>query len=253
MSVFSVCVPYYSSPEFPRSCVLIRNHDILPRDILLCNKTNRIHIQEGAQYDPNIENGEYRLCEPPVRRSLKKKADNYDKLYLIFRTRFLRLNGTSKYLVTGFYIVKNEFEKEDRDGPIIHAKNMRFVSISDSIDITHRMNESQAFISSFTSKNKGWKDDLTEWIQQLEGKKDQTAAYIREINRLKKRFKENEFKNKPYSECKSCKFVSIARSKCPLIWRQNTWKQMPDNKMHYMQSLDEFYEESFDEFYKQLL
>ena len=252
MRVFSVCVPYYSLPEFPRFCILIRNHDILPRDILLCNETNNDHIKEGAQYDPNIENGEYRLCEPPVRRSLKKKADIYDELYLLFRTRYFQLNRERKYLVTGFYKVKKEFDKEEREGPIIYAKNMRFVSISDSVDITKRIIDSRAYRPPLTSENEKWKDDITEWIHQLEEKKDQTEVYISKINRLKRVFKENEFKNRPYSECTSCKFVNMKRSSCPLIWRQNNRKQMPNNRMHYTKSLDKFYNQIFDEFYKQI-
>jgi len=242
MSAFYGCVPYYGLPEFPKSCIIVKNHEILPRDILLCNKTNITHIQGGMQYDPNIENGEYRICEPPTRRNLQKKADDYGELYLIFRTRYIQLRGASKYLVTGFYNVKKEFEKEEREGPIIYAENMRFATISDSIDITKQITGSRAFRSFFTSRNERWKKNLTEWVDHLEEKEDQTSVYIREINRLKKIFEENEFQDRLYSGCESCKHNDIAGSSCPLIWRKRTYRHIPNNAAHYMRNLDEFYE-----------
>lgn len=241
MRIFYGCVPYYSPPEFPKSCVIVENHEVLPRDILLCNKTNKVHIRGGMQYDPNIENGEYRICEPPIRRSLQKKADNYDELYLIFRTRYVQLDRGNRYLVTGFYNIKKCFEGEEREGPIIYAKKMRFVSISDSIDITKEITASKAFRASFTSENIRWKKKLIEWINKLKEKQDQTHVYIHEINRLKKKFEENEFQESPYSGCESCEHNDISKLYCPLIWRKYTYKQIPRNPAHYMANLDEFY------------
>lgn len=243
MSVFCVCVPYFSLPEFPKSCALVRNKEILPRDVLLCNKTNAGHIEGGIQYDPNIENGEYRICEPPVRRSLKRKAKDFDELYLIFRTRFIRLNGTSLYLVPGFYTIKKEFHKDEREGPVILAETMKFVSIQDAVDISRQMEESRAFRASFSSQNTSWSKRLVKWIEHLRSRKDQTTAYIDEIVRLKKAFKENEFGDSHYPVCDNCTHGQAACSSCPLVWRRNTFKQIPQNPAHYMKNLDEFYAE----------
>src|SRR5665647_3946554 len=100
MSSFLVCVVYFSLPSFPENCSLVTQHDLVPRDVLLCNKSNDRHILGGMQYDPNIENGEYRVCEPPVRRNLRTKSTHYDDLFLLFRTRYFNHDGSSRYLVT---------------------------------------------------------------------------------------------------------------------------------------------------------
>ena len=241
MTNFYACVTYYSLPSFPKSCIIIRNHNILPRDVLLCNRTNDHHIRGGMQYDPNIENAEYRVCEPPVRQGLRTRAGKYDDLYLMFRTRNIRVDGTSSYLVTGFYKIKKEFDKTQREAPIIYADAMQFVSISDCIDITERITESQAFRCCLTSENPKWMKDLVQWADQLEKATNQTEVYIREINRLKRIFRENEFRDTPYPMCTPCKHSNASTSSCPLVWRRHH-RTIPNHPANYMRNLDEYFE-----------
>lgn len=240
MMVFYVCVTYYSLPTFPRQCFIVRNHDILPRDILLCNRTNDHHIRGGMQYDPNIENAEYRVCEPPVRRSLEIKAEKYNDLYLIFRTRHIRLDGTSRYLVTGYYRIKKDFSTRYREAPVIHADDMHFVSIPDCVDVTERIKGLKAFRCCPSSENPKWADSLVQWAGQLEKAPNRTEEYVREINRLKRIFCDNEPEDDSYPICKSCKHNNIATSICPLVWRRRHRKLFP-HPANYMKNLDEYF------------
>lgn len=241
MTDFYACVTYYSLPSFPTGCALIKNPDVLPRDVLLCNRTNIHHIKGGMQYDPNLENCEYRICEPPTRRSLQQRANDYDRLFLVFRTRQMRLDKARRYLVTGFYEVKKDFEKEQREAPIIYAKAMHFVSISDSVDITERMMQSGAFRCCFTSENLEWANDLTRWASLLEEKENQAGEYIAEIKRLKETFRQNEWQGNDYSECNSCKQKFVYAPQCPLIWRRKRYEIHP-HPANFMKSLDEYFE-----------
>jgi hypothetical protein len=192
------------------------------------------------QYDPNIENGEYAICEPRVRRSLQEKSQKYENLYLIFRTRFFEQNGSSRYLVTGFYDVEKTFSAtESREAPIVHAKSMHFVSIADSLDITEKMEEEQAFRCCFTSNNVNWSGDLISWVNQLRKSKNQTDRYIDEINNLKKVFYENEAMNGNYAACSSCEHRNLKHG-CPLTWRRSH-RLIKPHPANYMTNLTEYY------------
>lgn len=240
MSDFYVCVVYYSLPSFPDNCTLIEQHDLIPRDVLLCNKSNDRHIRGGMQYDPNIENGEYRVCEPPVRTNLRRKAENYDSLYLLFRTRFFNQDGSSRYLVTGFYNVEKNFTNECREAPIIHARAMHFVSLADSIDITETMREERAYRCCFTSENIAWHDNLVNWVNQLKHSQNHTNRYIEEISRLKNIFYENEIQGGKYLTCSLCEYRNRPDI-CSLTWRRRH-RAIPHQPANYMRSLDAFYD-----------
>jgi hypothetical protein len=241
MTNFYACVTYYSLPSFPRSCAMIRNHDLLLRDVLLCNRTNDHHMRGGMQYDPNIENAEYRVCEPSVRRGLMIRAEEYDHLYLIFRTRHMRLDCTPRYLVTGFYRVKKKFEEIHREAPVIHAEAMHFVSVSDCIDATKKIMESRAFRCCFTSENLGWKQHLIEWTTELEKATNLAHKYIKETNRLKRIFRENEFQENPYQICTTCRYCNPSTCSCPLTWRRYH-RSIPHQPANYMKNLDEYFQ-----------
>lgn len=237
---FYACVVYFSLPNFPETCKLVRYHDIVPRDVLLCNRINDHHIKGGMQYDPHIESAEYAICEPRVRKSFQNKSDLYNNMYLIFRTRYFNGHGSSKYLVTGFYEIEKKFDgPESREAPIIHAKSMHFISIKDSIDITEKMDKEQAFRCSFTSNSADWKEDLVSWVNRIGKCENQSSRYIEEINHLKNIFKENEFEGKNYTNCSSCEY-SHANNPCPLTWRRYH-RKIPPQPANYMRNLTEFY------------
>ena len=220
---FHVCVPYYSLPEFPESCRLVRIHDILPRDVLLCNPNNNIHRQIGFQLDPAIEYGQYRVCEPKVRQGLKARAARYDTLYLLFRTRSIGLDDPPRIVVSGFFEVSKCFPEGNTDEPIVTARKMRFVSRAHAIDITERLRSSGAFRCTPTSENAVWRGDLERWVSLLQSKRNRADDYVELTKDLKAAFKRNEFKYDRYAECDSCEYLTGFRPKCPLVRRQNLW------------------------------
>ena len=235
MTMFIVCVPFYSLPQFPKSCLVVTRQDIILRDILLCNKTNSIHIEGGMQYDPRIENLEYKYCQPRVRLALMNRKNEYDELYILFRTRYLRLNGSSRYYVVGYYnMLKEDFEYFERDAPVIYAKKARFVSLPDAVDMTKQMVVSRAFRACPTTENEKWEPLLREWLKQLQEKQDNTHLYIQEMERLKKIFKNNEFTGKFYSICRNCVCKDWGGLVCPLVWRKNAYAPLPDFPEHYI-------------------
>jgi len=215
---FIVCVPYYSLPEFPPDCIVVRDHDVLIRDILLCNRRN-FHIRGGVQFDPYIEHLEYMNCQPRVRRAISEKTAHYTDLYILFRTLFGRFDGSSTYLLTGYYKVKPDSSEECRDAPVIKASKAKFVSIEESIDITDLMNEKRSYRSCPTTENEGWKELLNTWLDILEGRQDLTDRYVREIQRLKLVYGQQEFidTSRGYSDCEGCHHNN---NSCPLVWRR---------------------------------
>ena len=217
--VFVVCVPYYSLPEFPNECVIVRDHDLFLRDILLCNKRN-FHFKGGVQYDPHIETSEYLNCQPLVRQSISIKAREYDDLYILFRTCFLKLDQNPQYFVTGYYKVKHEFNEICRDAPVIKASESRFISRDESINITSVMAETRAFRSCPTTENKNWEGPLSNWLNNLTRGRDLTSRCVKEINRLKTIFREQEFSESKqgYADCECCDYENDL---CPLVWRRH--------------------------------
>jgi hypothetical protein len=237
---FYTCVIYFSLPSFPDYCRLVQNHTVIPRDVLLSSRINDHHISGGMQYDPHIETGEYSICEPPVRRGFKKRAEKCDKMYLLFRTRYFPGDGSSRYLVTGFYEIDKKFGgRESLEAPVLYAKSMHFVSVEDSIDITKKMVLERAFRCQLSCNSFIWGDDVINWVDLLTSRENITDQYVKEINHLKSVFKENEFDGKNYSDCLSCRY-NQASNPCPLIWRRNH-RKIPQQPANYMKDLAEFY------------
>lgn len=229
---YAVCVPYYSLPEFPLDCKVIKNHNVIIRDILLCNPYNDIHILGGVQIDPHIETLEYINCQPIVREGIAKRAEKYDDIKILFRTRFVRLGKVSDYLVMGYYVVNPKFHEICRDAPVIKASSARFVSLSDCINITSLMKETRAFRSCFTTENEGWKDYLEEWIKHINNRRDVTLDYINEITRLKEIYSKYEFQGTGilYEICQNC---SHDADSCFLVWRRQRFGTLQQFPGHY--------------------
>ena len=230
--VFIVCVPYYSLPEFPLDCAIVRDHDILPRDILLCNRGN-FHFKGGVQYDPHIEGLEYVNCQPLVRQAISCKTTDYADIYILFRTLFLRLGGSPKYRVTGYYKVDPVFTTSCRDAPVIRACVAKFVSTEESIDITGVMKATKAFRSCPTTENGEWRGPLTRWLSRLKSGQDLTCRYIEETERLKRIFGLQEFSafGQGYPDCRGCEREDDS---CPLVWRRRHRGIPPRFPLHFL-------------------
>ena len=213
-----VCVPYYSLPEFPPQCTLVHAHDVAIRDILLCNPTN-FHVRAGVQYDPHLETAEYMNCQPRVREQVANKIMNGEKAKILFRTRLIKLDGSSEELVTGLYDIEGAVPVVVcRDAPVLKGQKTRFVSIDASINISKVMEVTKAHRSCFTTQNSKWRNRLLRWAGDLENKKDETSKYIKEIERLKKIYRDNEYPGGVfYAACGKCQDKN---GNCPLVRRR---------------------------------
>jgi len=228
---YIVCVPYYSLPEFPSFCRVVSNRHVLLRDILLCNPSN-FHVRAGVQYDPHLETLEYINCEPHVRNCIVSRSGVYKDIRIVFRTRFLRLDGTSDQLVTGYYIVGPDSNRICREAPVVRASTSKFLSETDCINITSLLQKTRAYRSCFTSENNKWRPYLKRWIKHIDNRRDATADYVAEIQRLKKIYGENEFRGAtiPYAPCEDC---SDTAHLCPLIRRRIRCAPLPRFLGHF--------------------
>jgi hypothetical protein len=206
--------------------------NIIPRDILISNPTNEIHRRIGIQYDPAIEHGKYWVCQPRTRRSISARLAKYDEMYLLFRTTYMKLDRTSRVLVTGYYKIQQDNPVENDYDPTIYAEKMKFVSVIDAIDITDFMKISRSYRSTPTTENFQWAPVLLSWIEQINEKTNRVRKYRNLSNRLKEAFKMNEFVRKPYDICESCPETANSRTMCPLVQRQNK-REITDISKYY--------------------
>ena len=102
------------------------------------------------------------------------------------------------------------------------------------------MKNSRAYRGCFTSNNSKWKTELENWLDKLLAKPDQTQAYIKEINNMKRIFYENEVKGKNYQLCASCVHSKKIKTSCPLVWRRRRYAISP-HPVNYMKSQDDYF------------
>lgn len=228
---YAVCVPYYSLPEFPSYCKIVRKRHLVLRDILLCNPSN-FHVQAGIQYDPHFETLEYINCQPTVREGIARRIGKYKDIRILFRTRFLRLNGDSQSLVTGYYVIDSDCDEMCRDAPVIKASKAKFLSVVDCVNITSLLEKTMAYRSCFSTENHKWRLYLQRWIEHIDDRRDVTSDYVKEIQRLKRIYKENEFQSPGifYEACQDC---DDSNHDCPLIRRRMRYGPLPRFPGHF--------------------
>jgi hypothetical protein len=223
-------VPYYSIPEFPPDCRIVKHQGIVARDVLLCNPSN-FHVRDGVQYDPHLETLEYINCQPIVRRSILRSVQDYDDVRILFRTRLFRIDGSSKVIVTGYYVVDHASSEICREAPVIKASDARFVVGLDAVDVTRLLSKTKAYRSCFTTRNPEWRSHLLRWIRRIDDRRNATKDYVGEIQRLKKIYKEHEFSNGLlYDACGDC---SDKNHLCPLVHRRRSYGSPREVPHHY--------------------
>jgi hypothetical protein len=191
------------------------------------------HIRGGAQFDPHLETLEYINCEPRVRRSIANRLNQYDDIRILFRTRFLKLDGKSNYIVTGCYVVGGISSDECRDAPVIKASRAKFLSIVDCVNITRLLQNKKAYRSCFSTENRHWEPHLRRWTAHVDGQRDMMSDYVRQIKRLKKIYGENEFQNSCalYDNCRNCR---ASGDICRLIKRRMRYGSLPRLHSHFV-------------------
>jgi len=235
--VFIICVYYYSLPEFPENCQIIRDNSIFLRDVLISNPNNP-HIYFGGQYDPHYEYEkapQYKICSKISRQIIKKLADEdtYNEIYLLFRTTKNFVNNDKKQYVVGFYNIDIESIEMDPDyeEPVLYAKDARFTDIESSIDVTHFLRKYFLYRPPFNSETKSgkYRENLFKWISDIKDSENQIDFYIKETKRLEMISKYYEFETGIYQICHDCK----VQNSCPLIKRimkkGKLYHQIPKN------------------------
>lgn len=220
---FLICVYYYSLPEFPENCMIVKDNSLFIRDILVSNPLNP-HIKLGGQYDPHYEHTsapQYKMCSRETRRKVMSIVDydKYDKVYLLFKTTRRLLSNVNVHYISGYYDINlNETVIDpDYEEPVLYAKEARFVDLGSAIDISDFLMETRFYRVRFSSEtNDGeFRDELNSWKEKIKSAQNFLDNYIKVTKELSRIFKYHEFDEENYTPCDGC--VDI--QKCPLIRR----------------------------------
>jgi len=233
---YLTCVYYFSLPEFPQNCTIVRDNSLFVRDILVSNPYNR-HIELNGQYDPHYEHDfapQFKTCwERTRRRIMSIKNDNqYDEVYLLFRTSKMALSNTHTQYATGYYNV--DLDKVDIDPnyeePVIFAKEARFVDLKSAIKLSDFLKESRNRRFSFSSETKNgfYRKDLEDWVARIGEAQNRLDDYINATRTLERFFRYYEYEDGMYTVCNDC----VEIDNCPLIRRINrkgkVYHQLPE-------------------------
>jgi len=221
--IFIICAYYYSLPEFPDNCAIVKDNSLFVRDILVSNPANP-HIKLGGQYDPHYEHDvapQYKMCSRNTRGKIMSIVNDgtYDKIYLLFRTTRVLLSKANTYYISGYYDINIDEVTIDPDyeEPVLYAKEARFTDLRGAIDISDFLMKSRNYRFPFSSEtNNGvFRDELNSWKEKIESTQNFLTNYIDLTKKLNGIFKYHEFDNEIYTLCDDCADID----KCPLIRR----------------------------------
>jgi|SRR5271157_3912745 len=221
--VFAACVYYYSLPEFPDNCEIVKDNSLFIRDVLVSNRYNP-HIKLGGQYDPHYENDplpEYKMCQASTRRKIMSRivAGSYDRIYLLFRTNKSPLSGASTQHVAGYYeidedksIIDPEYEE-----PVLYAKEAIFTDIENAPSLSSFLDRyrNRRFAFSSETRNGEFSRLLDDWRNKISSAPNHLPLYVEATKRLDRLFKNCEFEDGVYETCEACAEIE----KCPLMKR----------------------------------
>lgn len=222
-NTFLVCVYYYSLPEFPDNCVIVKDNSLFVRDVLVSNPINP-HIKFGGQYDPHYEHSftpQYKMCSKNIRRKIMSvKNDNiYDKIFLLFRTNKVSLSKANTQYISGYYDIDIDKVAIDPDyeEPVLYAKEARFANLEAAINISDFLANSRNYRFSFSSETKNgiYQKYLNTWMEKIKSAQNFLDDYINLTKKLDKLFKYYEFEEGIYPICSDCTDVD----KCLLTKR----------------------------------
>jgi hypothetical protein len=210
-STYLACAYYFSVPEFPSECPIVKDNALLIRDIIL-SKPGNPHVELGGQYDPHYEHKpapQYKVCSESVRRKIKIAAlsGQYENIFLLFRTNRVLLSGRGCSLLSGYYKVDiNKIENDPNyDAPIIYAKEARFVDVTNSVDTREYVEETgNVRFPFYSDKNVEIRNLMTKWVETLDEKPNRLNDYISTTRELFKKVRLNEFNDGPYTDCINC-------------------------------------------------
>jgi hypothetical protein len=222
-SIFVACVYYYSLPQFPNDCNVVKDNSLFIRDVLVSNRHNP-HIKLGGQYDPHYENNplpEYKMCWTNARRMIMSKIDagTYDQIYLLFRTNKTRLCGGSTQNVAGYYEIDKDKTAIDPEygEPLLHAREARFTNLENAPSLSSFLEKyrNPRFLFTSETKNGEFNRLLDNWRNRIDAAPNLFSAYVEETKQLDRLFKYYEFDDQIYETCEDCSEIK----RCPLMKR----------------------------------
>lgn len=234
---FLTCIYYYSLPEFPESCAIVKNNSLFVRDILVCNPINQ-HVIYGGQYDPHYEHDfapQFKMCWKETRRKIMpiKNENLYNEIYLLFRTTKVLLSKASIQCISGYYDI--DIDKVDIDPdyeePVLYAKEAKFVNSKSAISLADFLAKypNHRFPFSSETRNGIFKKHLMSWAKKIEKSQNHLDDYIEITRQVDKIFKYNEYEDGMYYLCEDCEDVD----KCYLTKRINKkgklYHQLPED------------------------
>jgi len=220
---FLACVYYYSLPEFPENCGLVKDNSLFVRDVLVCNPNNP-HVKYGGQYDPHYEHNfapQFKMCWKQTRRRIMsiKNANLYDKIFLLFRTTKALLSKSGAQYISGYYNI--DIDKVDVDPdygePVLYAKEAKFLNSKSAISLSDFLVKypNRRFPFSSETRDGTLKKHLVSWIKKIEQAQNHLDDYIKMTKQLNQVFKYHEYEEGMYSTCENCKNID----KCYLTKR----------------------------------
>jgi hypothetical protein len=205
---------------------------------------DRGHFDYGEIYDPHWEGRdddgvpEYRYCEEGSRCGLVNRYEKPEELYVLFRTHYRYLDGSTDFLIPGYYKVRKELvESEPRRSdprirvPVVKAEEAKSLSLGDAIsiarsmDIGHFLRENNLYRVSFSSENPRFREQLEIWLDVVisEERENLLRDYQRETVRLKRALEEAKKNDEIYLDCSGCQYQPARSWECPLIRRREMW------------------------------
>jgi len=248
------CLSYFSLPEFPSDCKIVKDNSLILRDILCCYKKNgdyNPHIYWGGQYDPHYEYEiapQFKMCHKPQRNRIKKLIDSglYEKIFIIFRTNKKYLDKSNKHYVSGYYEIdpNKVIIDPDYEDVTLYSNNTVFVGDDQAIDISDFLKKTGMYISRFNSETHGGKyhDQFLSYINILNKMDNRINDYKRETIRLEKIFKYYEFEEGNYKICSKCTNIKI----CPLVKRIKYYKLYHNLPIKISEIINEYYKTTYD-------
>ena len=237
---FLTCVYYFSLPEFPDNCRIVKDNNLFVRDVLVSNPSNP-HVRYGGQYDPHYEHAlapEFKMCSKKTRKKIMSIVDagSCERIYLLFRTTRTLLSKTNIHYVTGYYDVDMDKVCIDPnyEEPVIYAKEARFLDLKSAINISDFLLKTNYYQIPFSSETKegSFRELLYDWMEHIQKEQNFLNDYINVTKRLDGLFQYNEYeesKERGYPICDNCANID----ECPLIRRIHKkgklYHQLPRN------------------------
>ncbi len=209
MEPLLISSPFYPLPPFPEGCRIVKENDIIIRDILHCYPRRKGEIENGPYLEGYMNDGQmdYLFYFEEISELIQK----YATVYFLFRVRY------SRDLLIGYCKTDGKYCKEIKPGIyILPAQEAHFTSqVIDITEITGVYNLENKIMKSNSINHPEYNDILKEWLEKLKKTKNEIDLFISKSKNLRQIREESE-KDTGYFEkkCSGCSFFK--KKDCPL-------------------------------------